>query len=76
MTVEFQAGEILSAKELYTRLGISKSSWDNRRTIFLENLQKFYEVEVMGNGRSRQYRIGNKIADYEPPMTARDRKKM
>ena len=76
MAVEFQAGEVLSAKELYTRLGISKSSWDNRRPIFLENLQKFYEVEVIGNGRSRQYRIGNKIADYEPPMTARDRKKM
>lgn len=55
------------------RLGISKASWENRRARFLDNLQLYYKVEVVGSGRSRKYKIIEKYGDYEPPMTARDR---
>lgn len=76
MKIEFEIGEILTPQEMYTRLQVSKCNWENNRARFLDNLQLYYTVKVIGYGRSRKYQIIEKLGDYEPPMTTRSRQKM
>lgn len=58
------------------RLDISRRTWDTKRKMFLEHLAQFYVIEVQGYGMSRRYCIKEQIADYEPYISPRNRKKM
>ena len=66
--------EFLTAKEVYTELGLSRSQWDKQRKNILEYLKLFYEFEVIGESTRTSYIFYEELAPYEPYSTSKGKK--
>lgn len=58
--------EFLSAKEVYTELGLTKNQWDKHRKNIIEYLKLFYDFEIVGKGTKISYIFYEELAPYEP----------
>lgn len=50
MKLIFKEDEYLSAIDVYTRLNISKSTWEKNRLKVLDHLRLYCDFEVLGSG--------------------------
>ena len=72
----FIVGEELTPQEMAERLGITATTWKNKRKKYMDHLEKFYTIDVQGHGISRKYVIKAKLQEYEPLISSKDKKAM
>lgn len=72
----FIVGEELTPQEMAERLGITATTWKNKRKKYMDHLEKFYTIDVQGHGISRKYVIKAKLQEYEPLISPKDKKAM
>lgn len=69
----FTIGEELTVQELVERLGISINTWNSKKKKYIEHLREYYDVEIIGNGKSRRYKIVRQLQEYEPLISKKDK---
>ena len=72
----FSVGEELTAREMAERLGITATTWKNKRKKYMGHLEQFYKIDVIGHGVSLRYVIKEQLQDYEPMISPRDKRAM
>lgn len=72
----FIVGEELTSQEMAERLGITATTWKNKRKKYMDHLEQFYTIDIQGHGVSRKYVIKDQIQEYEPLISPKDKKAM
>lgn len=72
----FKVGEELTSREMAERLGITATTWKNKRKKYMDYLEQFYTIDVQGHGVSRKYVFVAQLQEYEPLISSKDRKAM
>ncbi len=72
----FRVGEELTAREMAERLGITATTWKNKRKKYMGHLEQFYKIDTIGHGVSLRYVIKEQLQDYEPMISPRDKRAM
>ena len=74
--IMFRVGEELTAREMAERLGITATTWKNKRKKYMGHLEQFYKIEAVGHGVSLRYVIKEQLQDYEPMISPKDKRAM
>ena len=72
----FIVGEELTSQEMAERLGITATTWKNKRKKYMDHLEQFYTIDIQGHGISRKYVIKAQLQEYEPLISPKDKKAM
>lgn len=74
--IVFRVGEELTAREMAERLGITATTWKNKRKKYMGHLEQFYKIESVGHGVSLRYVIKEQLQEYEPMISPKDKRAM
>lgn len=70
---KWEVDKIYSTTEMQQLMGISKSTWDHKRNVYLDNFSLYYDYEVIYEGTKTNYHILKQLGDYKKPPNKRDK---